>query len=118
MQAQGQAGGRRITVEMGERFEATVKSVVDKVAEATRAMQETSGRLTAAAGSNRNEAQEAVSVLSETTRSVHTVASAVENPGAAADEIGRQVSQTAAMSTNAVNEGSLTDASRAGPTPA
>src|SRR6266851_3803975 len=110
LQEQAQADRRRITLEMAERFEATVKSVVDKVAEATRAMQETSGRLTAAAGSNRNGAQEAVSVLSETTTSVHTVASAVESLAAAADEIGRQVSQSAAMSSKAVNEASRTDA--------
>src|SRR5260370_9374300 len=115
MQAQGQAGGRRITVEMGERFEATVKSVVDKVAEATRAMQETSGRLTAAAGSNRNEAQEAVSVLSETTTSVHTVASAVENLPAAADEIGRQVSQPAAIPSKAATPARRTHAPVPGP---
>jgi methyl-accepting chemotaxis protein len=110
MQEQAQAERRRITLEMAERFEATVKSVVDKVAEATRAMQETSGRLTAAAGSNRNGAQEAVSVLTETTTSVHTVASSVENLAAAADEIGRQVSQSAAMSSKAVNEAARTDA--------
>jgi methyl-accepting chemotaxis protein len=110
MNEQTQTERRRLTLEMAERFEATVKSVVDKVAQATLAMQGTSVRLTAAAGSNRSQSESAVGVLRETTESVHTVASAVEHLASAAEEIGRQVSQSATMSSKAVGEAARTDA--------
>jgi methyl-accepting chemotaxis protein len=110
MQEQTQAERRRVMLEMAERFEATVKSVVDKVAQATTSMQGTSARLTDAAGSNRHQSEGAVGVLRETTQSVHTVASAVEHLSAAAEEIGRQVSQSASMSGRAVGEAARTDA--------
>ena len=110
MQEQTQAERRRLTLEMAERFESTVKSVVDKVAHATLSMQDTSVRLTKAAGSNRSQSEGAVGVLRETTQSVHTVASAVEHLASAAEEIGRQVSQSATMSSKAVGEAARTDA--------
>jgi len=110
MQEQTQAERRRVMLEMAERFEGTVKSVVDKVAQATVTMQDTSARLTQAAGSNRTQSEGAVGVLRETTESVHTVAEAVEHLAASAEEIGRQVSQSATMSSKAVGEAARTDA--------
>ncbi|HKW54569.1 MAG TPA: methyl-accepting chemotaxis protein [Stellaceae bacterium] len=110
MQEQTQAERRRLMLEMAERFETTVKTVVDKVAQATVSMQDTSARLTQAAGSNRTQSEGALGVLRETTDSVHTVASAVEHLGSAAEEIGRQVSQSATMSSKAVGEAARTDA--------
>ena len=107
---QAQAERRRITLEMADRFEANIKSMVDRLAEATRSMQETSGRLATAAGSNRSEAQGAVGVLAETTGSVHAVASAVETLAATTEAIGRQVRQSATISTKAVDEARRTDA--------
>jgi methyl-accepting chemotaxis protein len=107
---QAQAERRRITLEVAGRFEATVKSVVDKVSDATRSMQETAVRLTATAGSNRDEAQGAVGALGETTTSVHTVAAAVEKLAVSTDAIGRQVAQSAGISTKAVDEAQRTDA--------
>jgi methyl-accepting chemotaxis protein len=87
-----------------------IKSVVDKVSDATRSMQETAVRLTATAGSNRDEAQGAVGALGETTTSVHTVAAAVEKLAVSTDAIGRQVAQSAGISTKAVDEAQRTDA--------
>ena len=110
MQDQTQAERRRLMLEMAERFETTVKSVVDKVAQATVTMQDTSARLTDAAGSNRVQSEGAVGVLRETTESVHTVAAAVEHLASSAEEIGRQVSQSAMMSSKAVGEAARTDA--------
>ena len=111
MHEQAQSERRRITLETAERLETTIKSVVDKVAEATRSMQDTSARLAVAAGGNRSEAQDAVKVLRDTTTSVHSVAQAVENLASAAEEIGRQVAQSAAMSSTAVAEAARTDVS-------
>ncbi len=112
LRLQGDTEGerRRMTLALAEGFEASVKSVVDKLAEATGAMQETSARLTAAAGSNRDEAQGAVGALRETTESVHAVAAAVETLAASTEEIGRQVAQSAAISSKAVDEARRTDA--------
>jgi methyl-accepting chemotaxis protein len=107
---QAQAERRRITLEVATRFEASVKSVVDKVSDATRSMQETAARLTATAASNRDEAQGAVGALSDTTESVHSVASAVERLAVSTDAIGRQVAQSAVISTKAVDEAQRTDA--------
>ncbi|HXZ02724.1 MAG TPA: methyl-accepting chemotaxis protein [Stellaceae bacterium] len=106
-----QAERRRITLEMADRFQASIKSMVDKLSEATRSMRETSTRLAATAGSNRAEAQGAVGVLGETTESVHAVASAVEMLSTTTEAIGRQVAQSATISTKAVDEARRTDAS-------
>ena len=110
MSEQAQADRRRITLEMADRFEASIKATVDRLSEATRSMQETSNRLAAAASSNRGEAQGAVGVLGETTQSVHAVAAAVETLSATTDAIGRQVAQSATISTKAVDEARRTDA--------
>jgi methyl-accepting chemotaxis protein len=110
LQAEAEAERRRLTLATAEGFEASVKAVVDKLAEATGTMQETSARLTAAAGSNRSEAQGAVGALRETTDSVHAVAAAVESLAASTEEIGRQVAQSASISSKAVDEAKRTDA--------
>jgi methyl-accepting chemotaxis protein len=109
LQGETDAERRRMTLALAEGFEASVKSVVDRLAEATGAMQETSARLTVSAGSNRDEAQAAVGALRETTESVHAVAGSVETLAAATDEIGRQVAQAAAVSAKAVDEARRTD---------
>ena len=109
LQGDAEAERRRMTLALAEGFEASVKSVVDRLVEATAAMQESSARLTASAGSNRDEAQGAVSALRETTESVHAVAASVETLAAATDEIGRQVAQSATISAKAVDEAKRTD---------
>ena len=118
LQSQGQAERRHAMLELAQGFEAKVKSVVDKVAEATRAMQQTSSGLATAAATNRSEAQEAAGALHEATANVQTVAHAVEGLAAAADEIGRQVAQSAGMSAKAVSEAARTDATVRGLTEA
>jgi methyl-accepting chemotaxis protein len=109
IQEQSQAERRRAMLDMAEGFEAAVKSVVDELAQASHGMQETSERLTAAAGGNRGKAQDAAGALREATTSVHSVSSAVEGLAAAAEEIGRQVAQSATMSGKAVGEAARTD---------
>ncbi|HYM02665.1 MAG TPA: methyl-accepting chemotaxis protein [Stellaceae bacterium] len=110
LQQQAQAERRSASIEMARHFEATVKSVVEKVADATRSMQETSSRLASAATSNRREAQEAVGALKATTGSIETVASAVETLATSTEAIGRQVAQSATISGKAVQEAARTDA--------
>lgn len=107
---QTQTERRRVTLDVARRFEASVKSVVDKVSEAARSMQETAAQLAVVAGKNRDEAQGAVGVLRETTESVHVIAAAVEELAASTDEIGQQVVQSAGIATGAVEEARRTDA--------
>jgi methyl-accepting chemotaxis protein len=107
---QAQSERRRAMLQLSDHFEASLKSVVDRVAEATRSMEQSSVRLTSAAASNRSEAQGAVEVLRETTENVHTVAAAVEQLSAATEAIGRQVAQSANISRKAVHEAQRTDA--------
>jgi methyl-accepting chemotaxis protein len=110
LQEQAQAESRRVTLETASHFEATVKALVERVADATHAMQETAARLAATAGSTRDEATGAVDALRATTESVHAVAAAVGQLAASSGAIGQQVSQSAAISGKAVDEAARTDA--------
>ena len=110
LQEEAQSERERITLELGARFEASVKSVVDKFADATSKMQETAARLTDAATSNRSEAQSAVDALKETTERVQVVAASVEKLASSTDAIGREVAQSAGISGKAVEEAKRTDA--------
>jgi methyl-accepting chemotaxis protein len=110
LQEEAQAERRRMTLELGARFEASVKTVVDRLADATAKMQETAARLTAAATSNRSEAESAVAALKDTSDRVQVVAAAVEKLAASTDAIGREVTQSAGISAKAVEEAKRTDA--------
>jgi methyl-accepting chemotaxis protein len=111
LRLQEQAERRRVMLGLAERFEASVKSVADKLAEATHEIQESSARLTAAAGSNRAEAQGAVEALQEATTNVHAVAAAADELAASIDAIGRDATQSTDISVKAVDEATRTDAS-------
>ncbi|HUJ99625.1 MAG TPA: methyl-accepting chemotaxis protein [Stellaceae bacterium] len=102
---------RRLTLSLAESFESSVKSVVDRLAEAAAAMQGSSAHLTAAAGTNCSEARSASDALRETNEGVQAVAAAVEELAASTEEIGRQVAQSAAIASKAVDEAKRTDAS-------
>ncbi len=114
LQQAGEDERRRVTIELAQRFESGVKSVVDTLVAATGAMEETAARLTSAAGQNREEAKAAVSALSTTAESVSAVAAAVEMLSQSSDEIGRRVMQSASISTKAVEEAKRTDATMRG----
>ncbi|HZB93772.1 MAG TPA: methyl-accepting chemotaxis protein [Stellaceae bacterium] len=109
LQAESDAERRGLTLSLAERFESSVKSLVETLAEATGAMQSTSTRLTSAAGANRSEAKSAADALAETNDSVQTVAAAVEKLAAVTEEIGRQVAQSASIASKAVEEAKRTD---------
>ncbi|MGO8919906.1 MAG: methyl-accepting chemotaxis protein [Stellaceae bacterium] len=118
LQEQATGERRQHTLEMAARFEATVKSVVDKVADATHAMRQTSAEFAAAAGTNRSEAQHAVGALRETNESVHNVADAVKMLAASTEAIARQVAQSTGIAGKAVEEAGRTDATVQGLTDA
>src|SRR5580658_4002474 len=111
LRVQQQEQSRRATLDLASGLDQTVKTVIDRVAEATRAMQGLSARLSAAADTNRNGSREAVAVLRDMTGSFHGVANTVESITAAAEEIARQVTQSTDISDRAVGEVARTNAS-------
>jgi methyl-accepting chemotaxis protein len=104
LRVQQQEQSRRATLDLASRLDQTVKTVIDKVAEATRAMQAVSLRLGAAADGNRSEAREAVTALRATTGTFDDVAGAVQSIAAATAEVARQVAQSTDISERAVAE--------------
>jgi methyl-accepting chemotaxis protein len=110
LRVQQQEQSRRATLDLASGLDQTVKTVIDRVAEATRAMQGLSARLSAAADTNRNGSREAVAVLRDMTGSFHGVANTVESITAAAEEIARQVTQSTDISDRAVGEVELINA--------
>jgi methyl-accepting chemotaxis protein len=102
---------RRSTLDLASRLDQTVKTVIDRVAESTRAMLAVSGRLSAAADSNKSEAQQAVAALKATTGTFHDVTNAVESITAATEEVARQVTQSTDISGRAVAEIARTNVS-------
>ena len=109
LQEQAQAERRRMTLDMADRFESTVKSVVERLVEATQSMQQASEHLAAAAGGNRREAEQAVGTLGETARTVHAVVAAVGKLTNSTGTIGRHVNQSATISGKAVEEAARTN---------
>jgi methyl-accepting chemotaxis protein len=107
---EAQAERRRAMLGMASQFEASLKAGIERVSEATQAMEETSERLTATAAGNRSEAESAVNALREASGNVHTVAAAVEQLSSSTEAIGRQVAQSATISRKAVDEAQRTDA--------
>ena len=105
-----EAERRKITLDLAQRFESGVKTVMETLVAASRGMEDASKKLNTAAASNRDETRQAVAVLRTTAESVSTVASAVDMLSQSSGEIGRRVSESAAMSERAVEEAKRTDA--------
>jgi methyl-accepting chemotaxis protein len=105
-----EAERRKLTLDLAHRFESGVKTVMETLLAAAHEMETASAKLTAAAGSNREESRQAVAALRATAESVGAVASAVDTMRQSSGEIGRRVSESAAMSERAVDEAKRTDA--------
>jgi methyl-accepting chemotaxis protein len=109
LQEQAEAERRAAMLQMATRFEAQVKSVVDRVVESTESMQTTATELAATAGANRDGAQQAAGALRDTTDGVHSIASAVEALAGSTAAISQRVAQSTTISDKAVGEASRTN---------
>ena len=100
---------RRGMLEMADRFERTVKDVVDGVSSAATEMQATAQQMSATAEETSRQSGNVASASDEATANVQTVAATVEELSASIAEIGRQVMQSAKIARNAVAEAETTN---------
>jgi methyl-accepting chemotaxis protein len=106
-------------VEMADRFEASVKGIVDQLMSSAGSMEESSGAMSGAAEKTKEASGTGRVTAEETSASVQTVASAAEQLTAAIREISSSINQTtekahaASLKAQATNEAvaSLSDAS-------
>jgi methyl-accepting chemotaxis protein len=100
---------RQTMNEMADRFERTVKDVVDGVGSAATEMQATSQQMSATAEETSRQSANVASASDQATANVQTVAATAEELSASIAEIGRQVLQSARISQNAVDQAESTN---------
>jgi methyl-accepting chemotaxis protein len=88
--------------QMADRFEASIKSVVGAVAQATQDMQRMAGEITASVNGTSERAAAAAAASEEASASVGAVAAATEELASSVAEIGRQVTHSSGVADNAV----------------
>jgi methyl-accepting chemotaxis protein len=91
-----------LQLQMADRFEAQVKSVVASVAQATQEMQRVAGEITSSVNGTSERAAAAAAASEEASASVSTVAAATEELASSVAEIGRQVTHSSGVAENAV----------------
>jgi methyl-accepting chemotaxis protein len=94
--------------QMADRFEADVKSVVAKVAQATKEMQRVAGEITASVTGTSQRAAAAATASEQASASVSTVAAATEELASSVAEIGRQVTHSSNVANGAVEKAGKT----------
>jgi len=100
---------RQTMNEMADRFERTVKEVVDGVGTAATEMQATSQQMSATAEETSRQSANVAAASDQATANVQTVAATAEELSASISEIGRQVMQSAKIAQNAVDETEATN---------
>jgi methyl-accepting chemotaxis protein len=90
-------------------FEANVKGVVDTVASASTELQSNAQAMSATAEETNRQSSAVAAASEQATANVQTVASAAEELTASIGEIGRQVTQAAAIAAKAVEDARRTD---------
>ena len=107
----GRAAGerRRAMVEMAENFETSVRSVLDRVAQAAGEMQDMAERMTRSADLTAGEATTAAGSSQQAEGNVKAVAAATEELSASIQEIGSQVHASSQIARKAAEEAERTD---------
>ena len=100
---------RQSTLELADRFELSVKEVVDGVGSAATEMQATAQQMSATAEETSRQSANVATASEQATANVQTVAATAEQLSASIAEIGRQVVQSARISQNAVDEADATN---------
>jgi methyl-accepting chemotaxis protein len=100
---------RQTMNEMADRFERSVKEVVDGVSSAATEMQATSQQMSATAEETSRQSANVATASDQATANVQTVAATAEELSASISEIGRQVMQSAKIAQNAVEEAEATN---------
>jgi methyl-accepting chemotaxis protein len=95
--------------EMADRFELSVKDMVDGVSSAATEMQATAQQMSATAEETSRQSGNVASASEAAAANVQTVAATAEEMSASISEIGRQVMQSANIAQNAVAEAETTN---------
>ena len=106
---QAEAERRQSMLELADRFERSVKEVVDGVSSTATEMQATAQQMSATAEETSRQAGSVATASDQATTNVQTVAATAEELSASVAEIGRQVLQSAQIAGNAVREADATN---------
>jgi methyl-accepting chemotaxis protein len=93
LEEKGQAERQRATVEMADRFEASIKQVTDAVSTAATELRQTAQSMSTTADRTSDRAATVAMAADQASANVHTISARSEEYGAAIAEIGRHVSQ-------------------------
>jgi methyl-accepting chemotaxis protein len=109
LEQQAAAERRRTTLEMADKFETSIKQVVDSVSSAATELRATAQSMTDTASSTSSRAATVSTAANETSASVQAVASASERFSASVGEIGRHVSQATEITMRTATDGERTN---------
>ncbi len=107
---QAEQARRALMLQMAERFEASVKGIVDATSTAATELQGTSTQLAQTAEQGSHQAAVVSAAAEETCSSVQTVAAATEELSASITEITRQIHDAAGQTRKVADDAQLTDA--------
>jgi methyl-accepting chemotaxis protein len=107
--AKAERDRRQSMLSLADSFESQVRGIVQSVSAQATQLESTSGSLSAVAEQTSRQSSIVAAAAEEASSNVQTVAAAAEELSASIGEIGRQVSQSATMSREAVEEARRTN---------
>jgi methyl-accepting chemotaxis protein len=110
LEEKSQAERQRATIELADRFEASIKQVTDAVSTAATAMRQTAQSMSTTADRTSDRAATVAMAAEQASANVDTISASSEEYGAAIEEIGRHVSQASQVASRAAADGDRTNA--------
>jgi methyl-accepting chemotaxis protein len=101
---------KRATIELADRFEASIKQVTGAVSSAADELRETAQSMTTTADRTSDRASNVATAAQQASANVETISASSQEYGAAIDEIGRHVSYASQVASGAVADGDRTNA--------
>ncbi|WP_257792312.1 CHASE3 domain-containing protein, partial [Azospirillum humicireducens] len=114
LKAKAEADRKAAMATMAQRFEASVKAVVESVATASNRMQSVAGSMVGTAEQTSHQAGASAAAAEQTSANVQTVAAAAEEMSASLIEISKQVSNSSQIAAQAVQDAGRTNDTVAG----
>jgi methyl-accepting chemotaxis protein len=104
------ADRQRTTIELADRFEASIKQVTGAVSSAADELRQTAQSMSTTADHTSDRATSVAMAAEQASANVETISASSQEYGAAIDEIGRHVSHAAQVASGAVADGDRTNA--------
>jgi len=101
---------QRATIEIADRFEASIKQVTDAVSSAADELRHTAQSMSTTADHTSDRATSVAMAAQQASANVETISASSQEYGAAIDEIGRHVSYASQVASGAVADGDRTNA--------